>query len=74
MCVYCVRGGVVEYGWWLGLLFSDILVSRGWVSVFVSKEGGSVGCLYMAGGEPAVLSVVSMLRACAVGDGFQALH
>ncbi len=44
------------------------------MSVFASKEGRSVGCLYVAGGETVGLSAVSMLRAYVVSDGFQALH
>ena len=54
---------------------SGFLVSFVWGNFVVSTGGGLGEVGSVAGGVgPEVSSVVVMLRACAVGDGFHALH
>ena len=75
-CVYIVllRGGVVCV-WELGLISLGFIFSCAWGDFVVSTGGGlgGVGFVSVCVG-PEVSSMVVMLRACAVGDGFHALH
>ena len=75
-CVYIMlsRGDVVCV-WELGLISFGFIFSCEWGDFVVSTGGGLGGVEFVSVCVgPEVSSMVVMLRACAVGDGFHVLH
>ncbi len=68
-------GGGVVCVWDLGCFSVCFIFSCEWVGIVLSTWGGlgRVGVVLVCVG-PEVSSIVVMLRACAAGGGFHALH
>ena len=68
-------GSGVVCVWEVGLFSFCFILSCGWGGFVLSTWGGlgKVGVVLVCVG-PEVSSIVVMLRACAVGGGFHALH
>ena len=66
--------GVVVWGWWLGLFPSGFSFSMDCEFIFFSNAGGSIEVVCVEGCRLNVSAAIGTLMACAVGDGFHALH